>query len=104
MYSTLNFLANSMKAFIGRLHLAGALSPFAGLVFRFLFGFWREGGEPLRLWASGGLKGRRGVSIWPSHHLTPGVTLASNSRAPGHAPPSPPVREARRRRAMLLNA
>lgn len=47
VYSTLNFLANNMKAFIGRLHLADALSPFAGLAFCFLFGFWREGGEPL---------------------------------------------------------
>lgn len=47
VYSTLNFLANNMKAFIGRLHFEDALSPFAGPVFCFLFGFWREGGEPL---------------------------------------------------------
>lgn len=47
MYSTLNFLANSMKAFMGRLHLEDALAPSAGLAFCFLLGFWREGGEPL---------------------------------------------------------
>lgn len=39
VYATLNFLANSMKAFIGRLHLDGASSLFAGLEFWFLLGF-----------------------------------------------------------------
>lgn len=40
VYSTLNFLANSMKAFIGRLHLVGVaiLLP-AALAFWLFFGF-----------------------------------------------------------------
>lgn len=99
VYSILNFLANSMKAFIGRLHLAGAFSPFAGLAFRRLFGLWR--GEWEGLGAPAGFKegGGVGFRFWlslRSKFRAPGDALLSGGAAP------PPDREACRRFAMLL--